>query len=184
VTSAVSEPRARLSAAVRIIHPLRTAPTGGAAAVPHAVHGLVLFVAIVGATFVSGYPAWKMLLFSAGAVVLFWVTHVYATTLGHHQTADAPARAALGTARGEAIGSLPILEVCLLPAVPLILAALNVLALPAAYAASLTTGILMLALVGFLALSHRHASLRRSLLSASAAAGFGAAIIAAETFWH
>jgi len=184
MTHGLSEPHALLTPSVRIIHPLRAARAGGAAAMPHAVHGLVLFVAIVGATFVSGYPAGKMLLFSAGAVALFWITHVYAATLGHQQTAEDSPRAAIGTAWREAMGALSMLEVCILPALPLVLAALNVLPLPVAYAASLTIGILMLAVVGFLALSRRHASLRRSLASASAAAGFGAAIIAAETFWH
>lgn len=184
MTDTLAQPRTRISPTTRLFLPWHAARAGGPPAVAHAVHGLVLFVAIIGATFVSGYPAAKMLLFSVGAVVLFFVAHIYAATLAHQQTAEASVRATLGTARREAIGALPMLEVCILPAVPLILAALGLLALPAAYVASLAVGLLTLAVVGFLALSHRNASLRRSLFSAVAAAGFGAAIIAAETFWH
>lgn len=168
----------------RLVHPLRSTRALGPAAVAYAVHGLVLFVAIVGATYVADYPAARMLLFSVGAVVLFWVAHVYAASLAHQHEPDASLRTELAMVGQEARRALPLLEACIAPSVPLLLAMLGLLALPLAYAASLTIGIATLAAVGFLALRNRHASLRRSVVAAVTTGGIGAVIIAAETFWH
>jgi hypothetical protein len=170
--------------ATRLVHPLSLARAIGPSAVEHAVHGLVLFVAIVGATFVADYPAWRMLLFSAGAVVLFWVAHVYAAALADEHEPGTSVRAELAGVGREAKRTLPLLEACVAPAIPLILAMAGVLALPLAYLASLAIGIASLAAVGFLALRNRRASLRRSLVAAAVTGGIGAVIIAAETFWH
>lgn len=168
----------------RLLHPLQASRTIAPAAVAYAVHGLVLFLAIVGATFVADYPAWKMLVFSVGAVVLFWIAHVYSATLAHDPGENSSVRAELHTVWTEARRALPLLEACIAPAIPLLLALLGVLALPLAYAASLVIGVATLAMVGFVAVRNRRASLRRSLFAAVATGGFGAAIIAAETFWH
>lgn len=170
--------------ATRSSHPLLLSRSLGPAAVAHAVHGLVLFVAVVGATYVADYPARRMLLFSAGAVVLFGVAHVYAVALAHQHEPDDSRRTELAVVGHEARQALPLLEACVVPAVPLVLAVLGLLALPLAYAASLTIGIATLAAVGFLALRNRRASIRRSLVAAATTGGIGAAIIAAETFWH
>lgn len=170
--------------ASRLFRPVLAARAIGPAAVAYAVHGLVLFLAIIGATFVADYPAWEMLLFSVGAVVLFWVAHVYAAALAHQDAADATVRTGLALVAQEAKHALPLLEACIAPAIPLLLAMLGLVALPSAYAASLTIGITTLAVVGFLALRNRGASLRRSLALGAVTGSIGAAIIAAETFWH
>lgn len=167
-----------------LIHPFSAARAIGPIAVAHAVHGLVLFVAIVGATFVADYPAWKMSAISAGSIVLFWIAHVYAAVLAHEQTVDGPVRMELRTIATEARHALPLLQACIAPAVPLALATLGLLPLPLAYSVSVTVAIAVLATVGFLALRNRGASLRRSLVAGLGAGGFGAAIIAAETFLH
>lgn len=168
----------------RLLHPLLAARALGPVAVAHAVHGLVLFVAVVGATYLAEYSAMRMLVVSVGSVVLFWVAHVYAATLAHPRTADASVRTEVGTMCQEARRALPLLQACVAPAGPLLLAVVGVLTLPLAYAASLVIAIATLAAVGFLALHNRSASLRRCLAAALATGGFGATIIAAETFWH
>lgn len=168
----------------RWLRPLLSARPLGPSAIAYAVHGLVLFVAIVGATFLSGYPAWRMLLFSLGAVVLFWVAHVYSAVLAHDREPRTSLRTELATVVAEARRALPLIEACLAPAVPLVLAMAGLLALPVAYTTSVTIGVVILAAVGFLALRLRRASVRRSLAAALATGGIGTAIIAAETFWH
>ncbi|MBB3674729.1 hypothetical protein [Modestobacter versicolor] len=170
--------------ATRVAHPLLRARSLPPAAVAHAVHGLVLFVAVVGATYVADYPARKVLLFSTGAVVLFWVAHVYAAALAHQHEPEDSGRTGPAVVAREARRALPLLEACVVPALPLVPAALGLLALPLAYAASVTIGIVVLAAVGFAALHARQASVRRSLAAAAATGGIGAVIIAAETFWH
>lgn len=165
----------------RLLDPLRAARDVGPEAVVHAVHGLILFLAVVGATFVADEPAWRVAVFPAGAVVLFWTAHVYAATLAHPHAAEATART---TARREARRALPLVEAPLVPGVPLLLAVPGWVPLDLAYSAGVTIGVAALAAVGFLARRHRAAPLRRALLAAVATGGLGAAIIAAETFWH
>lgn len=177
-------PRARVALATRVLHPMRSAHAIGGEAVAYAVHGVMVFVAIVGATYVADYPAARMLLLSSGAVVLFWVAHVYAATLAHGRVGTEDLRAELETLRFNARRMLPLLEACVAPALPLVLAMLGILPLTLAYAASVTTGVATLAGVGWFALRNRHASRRRSLAFAVTTGGLGAAIIAAETFWH
>lgn len=166
----------------RLLHPLR--PAHGPGAIAHAVHGLVLFLAIVGATFVGDYPAGRMLVFSVGAVVLFWIAHVYAATLARDHGEDLSMRTELLAMWAEAKRALPVLEACIAPAIPLVLAMVGVIALPLAYGLSLAIGIVTLAAVGFVAVHTRRGSLRRSIAAAAGTGSFGAAIIAAETFWH
>lgn len=171
-------------ASTRLLSPLRRARTIGPEALASAIHGLVLFVAVVGATFVADYPAWRILLYSSGAVVLFWCAHVYSAVLADQRTPGASVPTGIATVWHEMKRHIPLLEACIAPAVPLVLAAIGVLPSPMAYAVSLTTALVTLAVVGFLTLRNRRGSLRRSLFAAVTTAGFGAAIIAAETFLH
>ena len=181
---ATSELPTRMSRTSRLVHSVSITRAIGPEAIALAVHGLVLFVAVVGATYVADYPAWKMSLLSGGSIVLFYVAHLYAAVLAHQHTVDASVWTELRTIGGEARRMLPLLQACIAPALPLLAATVGLLPLPIAYAASLTIAIASLAAVGFFALHSRQASLRRCLVSAAAAAGFGAAIIAAETFLH
>ncbi|MCR2783513.1 MULTISPECIES: hypothetical protein [unclassified Microbacterium] len=174
----------RLDASTRLLSPLRAARAIGPEALAYAVHGLVLFVAVVGATFVADYPAWQMLIYSAGAVLLFWCAHVYSAVLADQHTPQATVPTGITLVWHEMKRHTPLLEACIAPAVPLILAVTGVLPSPMAYAASLTIGLVTLAVVGFLSLRNRRGSLRRSLFAAVTTAGFGAGIIAAETFLH
>ncbi|QEW04314.1 hypothetical protein [Microbacterium lushaniae] len=171
-------------ASTRLLSPLRAARAIGPEALEYAVHGLVLFVAVVGATFVADYPAWKMLIYSSSAVVLFWCAHVYSAVLADQHTPSATVPTGIATVWHEMRRHIPLLEACIAPAIPLVLAVIGVLPSPMAYALSLTTGIVTLAIVGFLSLRNRYASMRRSLFAAVTTAGFGAGIIAAETFLH
>lgn len=171
-------------ASTRLLRPLRAARAIGPEALAYAVHGLVLFVAVVGATFVADYPGWKMLVYSGGAVVLLWSAHVYSAVLADQHTPETSLPGGIATVWHEMKRHIPVLEASIAPAIPLVLAAIGVLSSPIAYAASLTTGLATLAVVGFLSLRNRSGSLRRSLLAAMTTASFGAGIIAAETFLH
>jgi hypothetical protein len=48
----------------------------GHTATTHVVHGLVVFLAVVGATFVADHPGWRILVLSVGSVALFWIARV------------------------------------------------------------------------------------------------------------
>lgn len=168
----------------RLIGPLAWARALEPTAVVHAIHGLVLFVAITGATFVSDYPGWQILLYSAGSVVLFWVTHVYAASLAHHDTPDAAPVHALEIVAGEARRGLPILQACTLAAMPLLLAITGLIPLTVAYSVSVSLAVAELGVFGFLVIRGRGGSPRRSLAAGLLTGSIGAAIIAAETFWH
>ncbi|SDE36080.1 hypothetical protein [Auraticoccus monumenti] len=174
----------RTGSTTRLLSPLRTTRAIAPESLAQAVHGLVLFVAVVGATFVADYPVGKMLLYSVGSVVLFWSAHVYSAVLAHQHAAKASLPTGLATVWHEARRALPLLEACIAPVIPLLLAVLEILPTPVAYGASVSVGVGTLALVGFLALHNRRASLRRSLVAAATTGGFGAVIIAAETFLH
>jgi hypothetical protein len=174
----------RGASTTRLLRPFRAAGEISPASLTQAVHGLVLFVAVVGATFIADYPAWRMLLLSAGAVVLFYLAHVYAASLGSRNAPNASGSTVLRTVFGEARHSLSLLEACIAPMLPLLLAAIGIIPVQTAYYASLTIGLVALAFVGFSTLRGRSASVRRSLVGGAASAGFGAVIIAAETFLH
>jgi hypothetical protein len=150
----------------------------------HAVHGLVLFLAVVGATYLSGYPTWRVLVLASGTVVLFWAAHVYAHSMAHQNAGDGTWRDELATVRAEARHSLPMLEACIVPTIPLAMAALGIIPIQHAYTASVAIGTLTLGVVGYLSTRNRKASVRRSLAAAVVTGGIGALIIAAETFWH
>ena len=175
---------ARVASTTRLLRPLRAVRTIGGDALATAVHGLVIFIAIMGATFVADYPAWKMLALSVGGIGLFWSAHVYSAVLGHRHTAAAPVSTTLATVSREAARALPLLEACIAPLIPLLMAAIGIIPVPVAYWLSLTISLIALSLVGFLTVHNRQASIRRSLLASLTTASFGAAIIAAETFLH
>ncbi|MGP3534163.1 hypothetical protein ACTU3I_05160 [Microbacterium sp. RD1] len=150
---------------LRVLTPLRAAGAIGPAALAHAVHGLVLFVAIVGATFVADYPVWKMSVSAVAGVVLLYCAHVYSAVLAHQHAAEGSLQTGIATVWLEMRRTLPLLEACIVPTIPLLIAVTGALPAVVAYTTSLSISLLALAVVGFLALHNRRGSLRRSLLA-------------------
>ena len=110
-----------VGASTRLLRPLRAAGAIGPEALAYAVHGLVLFVAVVGATFVADYPGWKMLVYSAGAVVLLWC----AAVLADQHTSRASLPSGIAAVWHEMKRHVPVLEASIAPAIPLVLAAIS-----------------------------------------------------------
>ena len=174
---------APLSRLRRRLHPFHLAKARGTEALNGAIHGVVLYLAVLGATYRADYSAAKILLVCVGSVVFFWITHVYAATLARHGTAQGPLDG-LEFAWEEARRSSSIVQAVIAPTLALLLAIAGLLPTTVALVLSMWTGVASLAGLAYLALRIREAPRLRAALLGALTGGLGGAIITGSTLVH
>lgn len=141
------------------------------------MYGVILVAGMIVVSNAHEATAWEVFVTVVSTVVVFWAAHVYAGTVAHHGVEDGRVvglgesfRRALRRSRGLLVASL-------IPAGILLLGATNVVNDDAAIWLALWTGVLVLAVLGYLAFERRGAGFWMRLAGAAGTAGFGIVMI-------
>ncbi|HWR85063.1 MAG TPA: hypothetical protein VN200_03605 [Rhodoglobus sp.] len=154
---------------------------------PDAVYGTILFVSVVAASADDGTDTpgvWSVLLFAVVTQLVFFLAHVFAGSVaghGAHGEELVPLRTAIGRASRHSLGLLygPVL-----PAIPLVLGALGVLAPDDAEDLTLYVAMVILGVLGYLALGDHRIALPWRILGGVGAALLGLVIIVLNLLVH
>jgi hypothetical protein len=161
------DPRATLQDAALVLRAYRS---------ESAIYGVVLVGSLIAI-------AWReqtdleVLAFTWGAVVVFWLAHVYAGTVSREETGAPRLRAILAAARTSAAHSSGMLLAMVLPTIFLLLATLKWMDEYVAYYLALWAGTVVLAFIGWFTARRRGGHWGWWLLSALVTATLGLLVI-------
>lgn len=141
-----------------------------------AIYGVVLVSSLIAIGWREDTDL-QVLLFTLGAVVVFWLAHVYAGTVSREETGEPRLRAIVAAALTSAAHSAGMLLAMVLPTIFLGLAALNVLDEYVAYYLALWVGVVVLAVIGWYTAMRRGGHWGWWVLSAVVTASFGLIVI-------
>ncbi|WP_234659653.1 hypothetical protein [Agromyces marinus] len=148
------------------------------------VYGVILVSGMIVVSGGHGDSAWRVFWTVVLTVLVFWAAHVYAGTVAHHGFDDGRA-VGLGEAFGIALRrSLGMLVAALIPSAILLLGATRVVPDLWAVWAALWVGVLVLAVLGFVAFRRRGASPLVQVAGALGTAAFGLAMILLKALVH
>ena len=176
---------------------MRTVGTGGqgttARRVPRSASSLSTEEGVYGVILVAGMivvsnsyesTAWEVLVTVVITVVVFWAAHVYAGTVSHHgfeNGRNVTLRESFVHALRRSLG---LLVSSFVPIVLLLLGALHVLDEERAIWLALWSGVVVLAVLGYVAFARRGVSMGRRLLGSLATAAFGIVLIVLKAAIH
>lgn len=165
-----------------------------------AVYGLVLYATIVAVASTgaeSGEPKlvignFQLVLDDASAVLIwvvlstlvFWVAHVFAHAVAAHGIHEGEAVTVGEATRRALVHSAGMLYAPILPTVPLVLGAFDLIPDPVAVEVALWLSVVLLGLLGFLAFTARRATIGTRLLGGLATAALGLVIIVVNALMH
>ncbi|WP_173923625.1 hypothetical protein [Agromyces sp. Marseille-P2726] len=149
------------------------------------VYGVIL---VSGMIVVAGGPEsnsfavfWKVV----GTVIVFWAAHVYAGTVARHGGLGDERDRGLGDAfRASLRRSLGLLASALIPSFILLLGATRAVPDQVAIWAALWAGVVVLAVLGWIAFSRRGSSWLGRIAGSLGTAAFGIAMILMKAFIH
>jgi hypothetical protein len=148
------------------------------------VYGVILVSGMIVVAGGHGDSSWSVFWTVTITVLVFWAAHVYAGTVAHHGM-DEHRMIGLGEAfRISLRRSLGLLVAALIPSSILLLGATRAVPDQLAIWSALWAGVVVLAVLGFIAFRRRGASLPRQVLGSLATAGFGVAMILLKAFVH
>ena len=148
------------------------------------MYGVILVSGMIVVAGTHGATSWSVFWTVTITVVVFWAAHVYAGTVAHHGMDD-HRMVGLGEAfRVSLRRSLGLLVSALIPSFILLLGATRAVPDDIAIWTALWAGVVVLAILGFIAFRRRGASLMRQVLGSLATAGFGIAMILLKAFVH
>jgi hypothetical protein len=137
-----------------------------------AIYGVVLVSSLIAIGWRENTDL-EVLGFTFGAVIVFWLAHVYAGTISREETGSPRVRAVLAAARTSAAHSSGMLLAMILPTIFLLLATVNVLDEYVAYYLALWAGTAVLAVIGWFTARRRGGHWGWWLLSALITASLG-----------
>ena len=148
------------------------------------VYGVILVSGIIVAVGGHGESAWRLFWTVVGTVIVFWAAHVYAGTVARHGLDDTHLVGLREAFRHSFRRSLGLLASALIPSFILLLGATR--AIPDAYAiwAALWAGVVVLAVLGWIAFSRRKASWPIRVAGSLGTAAFGIAMIVLKSIIH
>jgi hypothetical protein len=154
---------------------------------PDAVYGTILFVTVVAASAdddTETPEVWMVLVFAIVTQLVFFAAHVFAGAVAGHGARGqelVPLRQATGRAARHSLGLLygPVL-----PAIPLVLGAVGVLAADDAEDLTLLVAMVILGVLGYLALGDHRVSVPLRILGALGSAFLGFVIIVLNMLVH
>lgn len=152
-----------------------------------AIYGLLVYASLIAATSLhvdDDDTVATVLVFSAVTLVVFWVAHLFASTLAFHGDERITAATLRTSFRSGVTESIGVLESAIIPTIPLVLGVLGVLPGRAAVFLSLIVATVVLGLLGFLAFSLRHGRWWVRVLGAIGTALFGVIVIVLEGSLH
>ncbi len=148
------------------------------------VYGVILVSGMIVVSGGHGESSWTVFWTVLITVVVFWAAHVYAGTVAHYGM-DHGRSVGLGEAFGVSLHrSLGLLVSALIPSAILLLGATRAVPDQLAVWTALWAGVVVLAVLGFIAFRRRGASLPRQLLGSLMTAAFGIAMILLKAIIH
>ena len=149
-----------------------------------AVYGVILVDGMILVSGGHGATAWSVFWTVIGTVLVFWAAHVYAGTVAHHGL-DHDRMIGLGEAfRGSLRRSLGLLASALIPSFILLLGATQAITDVYASWTALWAGVVVLAVLGWVAFARRGSPWPIRLAGSLATAGFGLAMILMKALIH
>ncbi|KZE95657.1 hypothetical protein AVP42_00097 [Agromyces sp. NDB4Y10] len=128
--------------------------------------------------------SWTTFVTVVVTVLVFWAAHVYAGTVAHHGMDDHRMVGLREAFRISFRRSLGLLVSALIPSVILLLGATRAVPDAVALWAALWAGVVVLAVLGFVAFRRRGASPLMQVAGSLATAGFGLAMMLLKAFVH
>ena len=148
------------------------------------VYGVLLVSGMIVASGGQGQSSWRVFWSVAVTVVVFWAAHVYAGTVAHHGL-DHDRVVGLKESFGIALlRSSGLLLSATIPLFILLLGATRAIPDPVAIWAALWAGVVVLAVLGFIAFHRRGASWPVKVAGSLITAGFGVALIVLKAVIH
>lgn len=141
------------------------------------VYGIIVVSGLVAAAGTAGMGSVQTLIFVAVTLVVFWIAHLYSSTVALHGTVDGEIVGLREAIRRSVRRSRGLLVSGLIPAVPLLLGAFGVIEDRSAAWAALWVGTAVLGLLGYAAYRRKNAPLHMRLVGAVCTASFGLVII-------
>jgi hypothetical protein len=141
-----------------------------------AIYGVVLVSSLIAIGWYENTDL-EVLLFTLGAVLVFWLAHVYAGTVSREETGSPRWRAIVAAARTSIVNSAAMLLAMALPTIFLLLATVNVLDEYVAYYLALWAGTVVLAVIGWFTAKRRGGHPGWWLVSALLTASLGLIVI-------
>jgi len=148
------------------------------------VYGVILVSGMIVVAGGHGESSWRVFWTVVITVLVFWAAHVYAGTVAHHGFDD-HRMVGLGEAfRGALRRSFGMLVAALIPSSILLLGAARAVPDLLAIWTALWVGVIVLAVLGFIAFRRRGASLVMQFVGALGTATFGIAMILLKAVIH
>ena len=153
-------------------------------ATEESVYGVILVSGMIVVAGGHGESSWTVFWTVLITVIVFWAAHVYAGTVARHGLDDDRMIGLREAFRISFRRSLGLLASALIPSFILLLGATR--AIPDAYAiwTALWVGVVVLAVLGWIAFSRRGSSWPIRLAGALGTASFGIAMIVMKAFIH
>ena len=150
---------------------------------PESIYGTIIVSALI-VLVEDGESDFSLLVAVAATSFVFWVAHVFASTVAHHGKRDG-VEIPLGEALGRAVRhSSGLLLAAIIPIGTLALGALGVLPEDDAYVLALFVGVAVLFALGWLAFAERGSRWFVCLLGAVGTALLGVIVILLKAFFH
>jgi hypothetical protein len=148
------------------------------------VYGVILVSGMIVASGGHGESSWSVFWAVIVTVIVFWAAHLYAGTVAHHGLDHDRVVGLRDAFRSAFRRSLGLLASALIPAFILLLGATQAVPDVLAIWAALWSGVVVLAVLGFIAFRRRGATMLMQFVGAFATAGFGIAMIVAKALIH
>ncbi|MEL4319670.1 hypothetical protein WJX64_11710 [Leifsonia sp. YIM 134122] len=149
------------------------------------VYGIVLVSGMITVSGGHGEDPWQVFITVFATVIVFWAAHVYAGTIAGPRGAAQDTRGSLAEdLRRSLRRSLGFLTSALIPSAILLLGALRVVDDETAIWIALWAGVLILAVLGYVAFTRYGHGWPMRILGALMTALFGFAMIALKAFVH
>ncbi|MDQ0893160.1 hypothetical protein [Agromyces ramosus] len=148
------------------------------------VYGVILVSGMIVASGGHGASSWSVFWTVVVTVIVFWAAHLYAGTVAHHGLDHDRIVGLRDAFRSALRRSLGLLASALIPAFILLLGATRAIPDPLALWAALWSGVIVLAVLGFIAFRRRGAPWPMQVVGALATAAFGIAMIVLKAVIH
>ena len=148
------------------------------------VYGVILVSGMIVVSGTHGASAWNVFWTVVATVIVFWAAHLYAGTVAHHGLDHDRVVGLREAFRGAFRRSLGLLASALPQSFILLLGATKAIPDALALWTALWAGVLVLAVLGFIAFRRRGATLAMQILGSLVTAAFGLAMIVLKAFIH
>jgi RsiW-degrading membrane proteinase PrsW (M82 family) len=148
------------------------------------VYGVLLVSGMIVASGGHGESSWRVFWSVAVTVVVFWAAHVYAGTVAHHGLDNDRLVGLRESFRIALLRSRGLLLSSAIPLAILLMGAAKAIPDKVALWAALWAGVVVLAVLGFIAFRRRGAWWPVQILGSLITAGFGVALIVLKSVVH